>query len=856
MKNLTVGILAHVDAGKTTLSEALLYLSGAIRSPGRVDNGNTFLDTDAEERKRGITIYSKTARFTYGDTAITLLDTPGHVDFSGETERVLAVLDAAILVVSGTSGVQSHTETLFRLLARHRTPVFVNKTDMPWLGKDKLLKSMREKLSPAIVDGENLAESEDAATCSHALMEEYLANGTLSETSVRSAVAAREIMPCFFGSALKNTGVKEFLDAFTALSDEPPRGKTTGGRVFKITHDEHGARLCHLKLTGGSLAVRDKIGIGETSEKVNEIRLYSGTKYETAQSVSAGMIAAVTGLDSLNAGDAFGDECRSTPPVLEPVLSYRLIFDPSLSPHTVMAKLRVLEEEDPLLRLSFNEQTSEIHVLLMGEVQKEVLAKLIKDRFGYDFDFGAGRILYRETIADTVEGVGHYEPLRHYAEVHLLLEPMPAGSGLSFATDCSTDDLSRSFQRLILTHLEEKEHKGVLTGSPVTDMRITLVSGRAHKKHTEGGDFRQATYRAVRQGLRSASSILLEPWYRFTLSVPTEAVGRAMNDVQNMGGRFSPPDNDGETATLSGEAPVSEMIRYPLILASYTHGKGRLSTLFSGYAPCHNAEEVIAEIGYDPDADITNSADSVFCSGGAGVFVPWDEVPHHMHLPSVLDYNAEEEEAKELRRVKAQAYAKSVATDKELLAIFERTYGKIKPRETGTAPHYNPSAAKERPLKTVKKPPVTDTGDAYYLIDGYNILYAVDDFRRDMEKGLDFARNRLIERLCNFQGYDGSKIILVFDAYRVKKNPGTVEKFRNIHVVYTKEAETADTYIERVSKELVKEHHRVRVATSDGPEQMIILGNGALRIPAAAFYKELTDAEKAIGDLLAAMTIR
>lgn len=856
MKKLTVGIFAHVDSGKTTLSEALLYVSGKIRKLGRVDKKDTFLDTFELEKQRGITIFSKQAVFGVRDTEITLIDTPGHADFSPEAERTLKILDAAILVISAPNGIQNHTETLWKLISRHGIPtlIFVNKTDLPSSDKQVLAADIRRKLSENAVMSNLLGNTEECAMCSEKLMDKYLSNGGISEQDITEAVSERKLFPVFFGSALKNEGVEGFLEALITYISEPRRNSSFGAKAYKITRDDKGTRLTHLKVTGGTLNVKDTLKYefdGRVfEEKIDSIRIYSGTKYETRESVRAGTVCAVTGLTNTRCSDAFGFEKDVPGDLLEPVLSYSLILPKEVDPHAFYSKIKLLEEEEPTIKASFNSRTGEISVSVMGEIGLEVLAHKIKERYALDVEFGQGRIVYKETISETAEGVGHYEPLRHYSEVHLILEPGMCGSGLVFESDCNENEFARNWQRLVLTHLAEKQHIGILTGSPITDIKITLVAGKAHKKHTEGGDFREATYRAVRHGLRRAGCVLLEPYYKFELRVPSSFIGRAMTDIQRMSGKCLPPEQDESgNAVLSGIAPVSEMRMYPLEVRNYTKGAGTLILSLDGYRKCHNEEEVIQSIGYNPDADIYNSADSVFCEGGAGFAVPWHEVENHMHIESVLksaSANTDDERTVERR---AEDFIERAATDKELLEIFERTYGKIKRRDTKTT--FNPSARSVPAQVQNKKPrpmPQFD-GKVYLLVDGYNIIFAWDELKWLASESLDSARNELIHRLCNYQGFSGEEVILVFDAYKVRKNPGTIEKFRNISVVYTKEAETADTYIERTSHELSKKH-RVKVATSDGPEQMIILGSGALRIPAAAFHKELADTEKAIREII------
>ncbi|MBQ5319559.1 MAG: TetM/TetW/TetO/TetS family tetracycline resistance ribosomal protection protein [Oscillospiraceae bacterium] len=843
MKRLVIGMIAHVDSGKTTLSEAMLYSAGEIRKLGRVDHGDAFLDTHSIERSRGITVFSKQAVMRYGDCDITLLDTPGHADFSAETERALQALDYAVLVISGTDGVQSHTETLWRLLTRYRIPafIFVNKMDISSYEPSVLMGGLCNRLDSGCIDFSAIRDRdafyEEVAMCDEKLMEEYLESGEVSPESLRRAIYERKIFPCFFGSALKMSGIEEFLkglDFYAVQKDYPAE---FGARVFKIT-EEQNVRLTHIKITGGSLKVRSVIG----EEKINQIRIYSGTKFQAVDEVYAGAVCAVTGLAHSYSGQGLGAESNADTPLLEPVLTYKLILPPKTDLHTALTQMRKLEEEDPQLHVVWNEQAQEIHVQLMGEIQLEILKTVIAERFGYEAEFGTGSIVYKETISDTVEGIGHYEPLRHYAEVHLLLEPAERGSGLHFASDCHVDDLDRNWQRLILTHLEEKTHVGVLTGSPITDMKITLISGRAHLKHTEGGDFRQATYRAVRQGLRSAKSVLLEPWYNFTLEIPSESVGRALSDMQRLSAEFEPPETLGETAVITGSAPVSEMQNYRSEVISYTHGKGRLSLILKGYFPCHNAEKVIEEIGYDCDSDLENTADSVFCSHGAGFVVKWDEVPSHAHISGRKERNENADEEITVQQV--SSYRARIAEDKELMEIFERTYGKIK-RDEHHALHTEKHVPQQKPHKTKPLP----TGPEYLLVDGYNIIFAWEDLNKLAKENLDLARTTLINRLCNYQGFRQNNVIVVFDAYRVSGHHREVEQHHNVSVVYTKESETADSYIEKVTHELSKSH-RVRVATSDGTEQIIILGNGAFRVSAAEFEDEVKRVESAIREII------
>lgn len=848
MKRLVTGILAHVDSGKTTLSEALLYRAGALRTLGRVDHGDAFLDTDPLERERGITIFSKQAILRGKDAEITLLDTPGHVDFSPEAERTLSVLDCAILVVSGTDGVQSHTETLWSLLEKYRVPVFlfINKMDMPGADRDGVMEELRAKLSENCVDfgaPEGGEFFERLALCDEELMERVVETGRADAGEIAGAVSRRLLFPCWFGSALKADGVDELLCGLETYGPFPRYGAKFGARVFKISEDEQGNRLTHLKITGGVLHVRDQLsGGGEEhpwSEKVSQIRVYSGSKFQTPEMVEAGTVCAVAGLNATYPGEGLGAEPDGRKPLLEPVLTYRVELPAGTDVHGALTRLRRLEQEEPELHVVWNETVQEIHVQLMGQVQLEVLRRRLLERFGLDVTFGQGSILYKETVAEPVEGIGHYEPLRHYAEVHLLMEPGERGSGVRLCSDCREDDLDRVWQKLIMTHLAEKAHVGVLTGSPVTDLKITLVAGRASVKHTEGGDFRQATYRAVRQGLRSAKSILLEPWYSFRLTVPQECVGRAMSDLQRMGAEFGLPEQTEGRAALSGQAPVSEIRDYQSDVTSYTRGGGRLSLVPAGYRPCHNAEEVVASIGYDCDSDVENTADSVFCTHGAGETVKWNEVPARAHVDSGLRLDGEEEPETVQRQ--ASAYRKMLADDAELMAIFERTYGPIR-RDPRTAFQSAPRAASQP--KPAKGKPLPE-GPEYLLVDGYNIIHAWDDLRALAAESLDAARSKLINTLCNYQGFRRSKLIVVFDAYKVKGNPGAVEQYHNITIVYTKEAETADMYIEKATNDLGKDH-RVRVATSDGLEQLIILGHGALRLSASAFRAEVEQTEKEI----------
>ena len=848
MKRLTIGMLAHVDAGKTTLSEAMLYRAGAVRRLGRVDHGDAFLDTDRQERERGITIFSKQARLTWNDCEITLLDTPGHVDFSSETERAVQVLDCAVLLVSGADGVQSHTETLWRLLKRHGVPtfLFVNKMDQPDTDRTALLAQLRDRLGEGCADFSGPWEQvlEQAALCGEELMERYLETGALDDADLSALIVERKLFPCFFGSALNLDGVDGLLDALARFALEPDWGAEFAARVYKISRDDKGERLTWMKITGGALRVRDGVKGPDWEEKAAQIRLYSGARFTPAEEAPAGTVCAVAGLTCTRAGQGLGAEEDWAGPELEPVLACQVLPPEGGDVHTLLAQLRVLEEEDPQLQVEWDEGAGEIRVRLMGEVQLEVLSRLLERRFGVEASFGPGRIVYLETIAATAEGVGHFEPLRHYAEVHLLLEPLERGAGLVLDTACDQNVLEGHWQRLILTNLMEKEHRGVLTGAPITDMKITLLTGRAHLKHTEGGDFRQATYRAVRQGLMSAESVLLEPWYSFRLEAPTGSVGRAMTDLQRMGAELLPPDQGGETAVLTGSVPVSEVGDYWRTVAAYTGGRGRFSCAVEGYRPCHNAGEVIAAAGYDPERDVDNPSASVFCSHGSGVIVPWDEVRSHMHLDSGWRPEGERPSREEdtPARQPPMSYESRAALDKELEAIFQRAYGPTRPHAFRPVP--KAAAPKPRPWKGLK---VRD-GDDYLLVDGYNIIHAWDELRVLSRADLDSARERLIHRLRNYQGWKRCKVIVVFDAYKVKGNPGSVERLGDLFVVYTKEAETADMYIEKTTYALARERkeHRVRVATSDGLEQMIILGHGAVRMPAAELEFEVKQAEAEI----------
>ena len=915
IKHINLGIVAHVDAGKTTLSESILYTCGAIRQMGRVDHGDTFLDTYSLEKDRGITIFSKQAQLTLHDLELTLLDTPGHVDFSAEMERTLQVLDYAVLIISGADGVQGHTQTLWNLLKRYRIPVFLFVNKMDQLGTDRtaLMEELKRRLDSNCLDFSADTSTEEwqeqIAMCDEGMLEHYLETGELDTGNIPDLIAARKLFPCYFGSALHQEGVEGFLQGLYDLVRVPKYPSEFGAKVFKIGRDNQGTRLTYMKITGGSLRVKAELSGGRTqlgdavpqkaeqvspivsesrgtqadkkrqgnessmqwTEKADQIRVYSGDKYELIQEANAGCVCAVTGLTQTYPGQGLGVEKESELPVLEPVLTYQIRLPEGCDVHQTLIKLRMLEEEEPLLHIVWNEELSEIHAQVMGEIQIEILKSLIKERFGLEVTFDSGNIVYKETIARAAEGVGHFEPLRHYAEVHLLLEPLEAGSGLLFDTDCSEDSLDRNWQRLILTHLEEKVHRGVLIGAPITDMKITLVAGRAHLKHTEGGDFRQATYRAVRQGLRKTESVLMEPWYAFRLEVPAGQIGRAMTDVQKMYGTFAAPEMDGEYAVLTGEAPVVTMRDYQREMNAYTGGRGRIFCSLKGYLPCHNAEEVIADAAYDPEADLANPTGSVFCAHGAGFVVNWDQVEDYMHVESGLELEAaplpddgDKEPASKLSwKEQEREYQ---VTQKELEEIFERTYGPIKPRAGEyEAPRKSrkgwkrshrdvefaasKSAAAENAEHTQNAEKEKKKKEApqkeYLLVDGYNIIYAWEDLNELSKVNIDGARTKLMDILCNYQGYKNCTLILVFDAYKVKGNSGSVEKYHNIYVVYTKEAETADQYIEKAVHDIGRKY-QVRVATSDNLEQMIILGQGGSRISAREFRVEIEEVQQQI----------
>ena len=879
MKHITIGILAHVDAGKTTLSECMLYLSGQIRKLGRVDHKDAFLDTYELERERGITIFSKQAELKMGNQGITLLDTPGHVDFSAEMERTLQVLDYAILVINGADGVQGHTRTLWRLLKRYQIPtfIFINKMDQVGTDKAKVLADLQNRLDEGCID---FTEKSDAffdavAMCEEKAMEEYLESERVEDTTIAEMIGKRKVFPCYFGSALKMEGVQEFMDGMTAYVEKNEQINSTdinasnfGAKVFKISRDPAGSRLTYLKVTSGTLKVKDTLtGIAgkqqskkesdlvqdrsETvmnswEEKVNQIRIYSGEKYEMVQEAKSGMVCAVTGLNYTYPGEGLGIECDSEAPALEPVLSYKIELPEGCDVHKMLGNLRILEEEDPMLKIVWNEELGEIHAKLMGAVQIEILKSLIKDRFGVDVEFDTGNIVYKETIQNTVEGVGHFEPLRHYAEVHLKMEPGERGSGIVIGTDCSEDMLDKNWQRLILTHLLEKEHRGVLTGSVITDMKLTLTAGRAHLKHTEGGDFRQATYRAVRQGLMQAESMLLEPYYDFQLEIPSGMIGRALTDIQRMNGETGTPQTEGEMTTIEGYAPVTGMRDYQMEVNSYTRGQGHLTCTFRGYEPCRNAEAVIEEIGYDPERDIENPTGSVFCSHGAGFNVPWNQVPEYMHLENQLEKEQALEEAKRqseqaARQVPRAARTPGVyskAAEKELEEIFIRTYGKVERKGGLTPKTYESEYAKKQRKKE-------EAMQEYLLVDGYNVIFAWEELKELAKVSIEAARDKLMDILCNYQGYKKCVLILVFDAYKVEGYALEIQKYHNIHVVYTKEAETADQYIEKVVHHIGRKYH-VTVVTSDGVEQVITMGQGGTRISSRDFLEEIEYTKKLI----------
>ena len=867
LNHICMGILAHVDAGKTTLSEAMLYLCGAIRQAGRVDSGNAFLDTHDIERARGITIFSKQAEMELGELQLTLLDTPGHVDFAPEMERTLQVLDYAILVISAADGVQGHTRTLWRLLAMYEIPVFlfINKMDQEGADQDGVMSELRALLDENCVDFTNMTDAtfwESVAVCDEEALEQYMTAERVDDETIRRMIAERRLFPCYFGSALFMRGVRELLDGFKQFCCTPQYPGSFGARVFKISRDEKGNRLTHVKITGGCLRVREAVKISDgdlQEEKVTQIRIYSGERYEAVSEVCAGAVCALAGLTKTKAGDGLGRESGAPLSVLEPVLSYAVQLPEDCDPQTALEKFQLLEEEEPQLHVLWEESLQELRVQIMGDVQLEVLQSLMRERFGISVSFERGKIVYKETITDVAEGIGHFEPLRHYAEVHLLLEPAEPGSGLMFASDCREEVLGRNWQRLILTHLEEKQHCGVLTGAAITDMCITLVSGRAHSKHTGGGDFRQATYRAVRQGLMQAKSVLLEPVYEFQLEIPESAVGRAMTDIERMHGtcqiqtadwmqgRGAHPAQE-RMVLLAGTAPVALFSHYQQEVHAYTKGRGTLSCTFGGYAPCHNAEEVIRETAYDPQSDLENPSCSVFCAHGAGFIVPWDQVQQYMHMESVLGKAAGESE-EPVGALPSQIQTRSESREdkwigtEEVDAILERTYA---------ANRRKPHAV--RKWKYTKRETAADSGarrpvksqrprQSYLLVDGYNIIFAWDELRELAKINIDGARGALLDMLCNYQGVRQCELIVVFDAYRVRGHAAEYFDYHNIHVVYTKEAETAGQYIERFAAEH-SENDDVTVATSDGLEQIIIRGQGCRLLSAKDFLEEITRVQK------------
>ncbi len=853
-KRITVGILAHVDAGKTTLSEALLHTCGMIDKLGRVDKKNTFLDTFSLERERGITIFSKQALLNFGETEITLVDTPGHIDFSCEAERALSVQDYAILVISAPDGVTAHTKTLWQLLSARKIPafIFVNKTDISEKGRADIISELRSALSPACTDfSSGDIKTEEAAGADAALMAEYFDTGSLSDTSLRAAVYERRIFPCFFGSALKLVGISAFLSEFDKYTETPVYNERIfGAKVYKIARDASDRRLSYVKITGGRLSAKDTVTIhdGEEThfEKVEEIRIYSGEKYKSVKEVPAGTLCAILGLSHTRAGMGLGAE-KSDEATLTPVLDYKINFPDGVSVYEAYLKLIALTEEEPSLSLSYNERAKEIRVRLMGEIQTEVLTRMIHDRFGMAVSFGEGAILYKETISNPIHGSGHFEPLRHYAEVHLLIEPLPHGSGIICTSDASTDLLALNWQRLILTHLEEKVHRGVLTGSPLTDVKITLLAGKAHIKHTEGGDFRQATYRAVRQALMKAESVLLEPTFNFKIEVPAQNLGRAMNDISSMHGTANPPMFEGDTAILTGVCPVSQMRSYSQELRAYTGGEGKISLTVGDYLPCHNAEEVIEKNGYNPELDERNTPNSVFCKAGSGYVVPWNEADALMHISPE---DGSENKILEERAVRsyATAYKGTAEEDKELLRIFEGTYGKIKDRRLPEKIE-NAAEAKVAPKKPKKLKP---RGDDYLIIDGYNFIFASESFRETADKDISLARDSLVRIMCDYSAFKKCKVIIVFDAYKRRGGEGSTERLGDVTVVYTKEAETADRYIEKATHDIAGEHS-VRVVTSDYQEQLVILGSGGLRVSASEFLRELALTDKEIKEVIASL---
>ena len=838
-KRIVVAMAAHVDAGKTTLTEELLFTSGNLRKRGRVDNGDTFLDTDPIERKRGITVFSKQAVLKTNSCEITLLDTPGHVDFSAEAERALSVPDCAVLIINGTDGIQSHTRTLWKLLSRFEIPVFifVNKMDISHKSELEILSELSELHPNVLAFNEEFTEK--AAECDEDCMNSLLDQGTVPDERIAAAIAKRSIFPVLFGSALRSVGADKLLDILEKYALPKNRQDSFAALAYKITTDENGVRLTHLKINGDTL--KNRSVIDNSGDKITQIRIYNGTKFTAPDQAEAGQLCAVAGLNGTYAGQVFGSQPAEIPPMIEAYLSYKIDLSPEADTFKVYTQLKKLEDEDPQLIFSWSEQLKEIHVSVMGEIQLEILQAVIQRRFGESVTFGEGSIAYRETVAESVIGMGHYEPLRHYAEVHLKIEPLPAGSGIVYSTSCT--DLEENWQRLILSNLRERQHIGVLTGSPLTDVKITLIAGRAHQKHTEGGDFRQASWRAVRHGLARAKSVLLEPYFKFKLTVPTDCIGRAMTDLQQMGADFAQKSAEAEFSSLEGTCPVSEMQGYSRTVIGYTHGTGTLSCIPHGYLPCHNADEVIEKIGYSFENDVENTADSVFCSHGAGYLVKWSEAADKMHVKT--DFR--EQDRVYVTQSEISSYKQRLATDKELMEIFERTYGKIKRPERAAMRR---DSRIEKTEKIPKLPP-PKRGPEYLLVDGYNIIFSWDDLSAIARNNLDAARSQLINILCNYQGFKGCNLILVFDAYKVKSDR-EVEKYGNVSVVYTKEAETADMYIEKTAQKLSADN-RVRVATSDGTEQLIILAGGAVRVSAREFRMEVDEVEQSIRKILDAM---
>ncbi len=838
MKNAVIGIFAHVDAGKTTLSEGILYKTGVIRRLGRVDNGDAYLDWASIEKERGITVFAGQADFTFRDMGITLLDTPGHVDFSAETERIMQVIDCAVLVISGTDGVQSHTRTLFKLLGHYGVPVFifVTKTDLERKTKEELLKNIREELSENTADFSQGAQNdEELSLCDEEALEKYLENGSLCDSDVSRLILSRKAFPCYFGSGLKLLGIDELLDGIYRFLPEKKYPEKFGAQVFKITRDKNGAKLVHLKITGGTLRVRDTVTVGEKEEKISSIRICSGAKSVFVDEVSAGRVCTVTGLESAKTGLSLGDSFSVEKQTVESVMNYRLLLPKEVDSASFLPKLKTLEEEDPVLGFTQNSRTGEIYVKLMGEVQREILKAIIEERFNVSVDTDKGSVIYKETIKNKVEGVGHYEPLRHYAEVHVIMEPLPRGAGLVFEAQCREDMLDRDFQRLILTHLKEKQHLGVLTGSPVTDIKFTLAAGRAHIKHTEGGDFRQASYRAVRQGLMKAESVLLEPYYSFKLEVPREKIGRAISDIKAMHGAFSSPEDIGGFSVLSGTAPVTKLNGYASVVAVYTGGNGRLSLSFDGYKECHNTCEVIKSFNYDPEADLENTPDSVFCAHGGGFTVKWRDTESYMHIESCLKKEKTPYEAAFNKR-------NFSIDDKELEAIMEREFGKARLTQT----LYRTQKKKETESTAINETPLKTRCT---IVDGYNVIFSWEELKELAKTDLGFARKKLSDILSEYAAFTKNKVILVFDAYNVPGGTGEREQYGNIYTVFTKENETGDMYIEKLVSDIGK-NENVRVVTSDGLIQLSSLRFGVLRMSSSAFFDEVMRAKEEMRDVI------